>query len=95
MGYWGDIDTWGLRCLARARSNIDHLEALLMSDSVFETHRAAAVVEPVIAGIDCPSILTSEEQQLYRKLISETKGRLEQEFLPVEVVHEAFGRWLA
>ena len=30
VGYWGDIDTWGLQFLAQARCKIKHLHALLM-----------------------------------------------------------------
>jgi hypothetical protein len=93
VGYWGDIDTWGLQFLAQARRNIKHLHALLMTSDLFESHRDAAVHEPVVAGTDCPGELTASEQQLYSQLISEPMGRLEQEFLSTETIHRSILDW--
>lgn len=93
VGYWGDIDTWGLQFLAQARRNIKHVHALLMTSDLFESHRDAAVHEPVVAGADCPRELTDSEQQLYSQLITEPLGRLEQEFLSTETIHRSILDW--
>jgi len=93
VAYWGDIDTWGLQCLARARAKIGDLHALLMNVEVFESHLGAAVVEPVVAGSETPTELTTEEKRLYHRLLGQDKGRLEQEFLPNSLIHSALEGW--
>lgn len=91
LAYWGDMDTWGLTMLARARGLQPHLEALLMDRAVFEHHAGGlAVAEPITAGHEAPIGLTHEEQALYQHLLHLPKGRIEQEFLPRETVHRAF-----
>ena len=35
VAYWGDIDTWGLQLLARARKAIQRLDPLMMSTAKF------------------------------------------------------------
>jgi len=93
VAYWGDIDTWGLQFLGKARRNLPELKALLMTAEVFESNRAATVVEPVVAAVDCPDGLVESERQLYSQLLEEQKGRLEQEFLSTQVVEQALRRW--
>ena len=93
VAYWGDIDTWGLQCLARARTAIRHLHALLMSSEVYDQFVHSAVREPVIAGTDLPFDLTLEEKNLYNRLLREPHGRLEQEFLPEELCRTAIMQW--
>ncbi|MEZ5323704.1 MAG: DUF2220 family protein [Verrucomicrobiales bacterium] len=93
VGYWGDIDTWGLQFLARARSFVPHLQALMMTSDVFALHAGSAVNEPVIAGIDPPVELTDAERSLYAGLVQDPRGRLEQEFLPMDCVHAAISEW--
>ena len=93
VAYWGDIDTWGLQFLAHARRNIRQLQALLMDSATYDAHRDAAVAEPVVAGTECPPGLTTNEQQLYQRLLSESNGRLEQEFLPIRMIHETLRLW--
>jgi len=94
VGYWGDIDTWGLQFLAQARANLPNLDALMMDTETFDSHQDAAVPEPVSAGNDCPEGLTTSEQTLYRRLLHEPRGRLEQEFLPPSTVHETLLQWV-
>ncbi len=87
--YWGDIDTWGLAMLARARKYHSNVEAVLMNRNYFEQHQNKAVPEPSTAThyiADVWEYLTSEEQCLYDYLQTQTNGRLEQEFLSVEMV---------
>ncbi|MEM6915076.1 MAG: DUF3322 domain-containing protein, partial [Verrucomicrobiota bacterium] len=45
VAYWGDLDTWGLELLARARRNLPDLSALLMTKEIFEDHALNAVPE--------------------------------------------------
>ncbi len=95
LAYWGDLDTWGLSMLARARRLQPGLTALLMDRPIFESHAPDhAVVERVKADAEPPDGLTPAEQALYRHLQGLEKGRLEQEFLPVERVGQAFLAWL-
>lgn len=94
IAYWGDIDTWGLQFLSKARTNLPGLEAILMSQEVFESNRASTVIEPVVAGTNCPDGLYESERQLYLQLLDEPKGRLEQEFLGNDLVERALLNWL-
>lgn len=93
VGYWGDIDTWGLQFLATTRLAMPHVRALLMTPETFDQHAEFAVAEPVIAGVELPSGLNTQEQILYQRLISEPRGRLEQEFLPATCVQQAIHQW--
>ncbi len=95
VAYWGDIDTWGLKFLATARESIQHLDALLMDAVTFEEFATAAVPEPVVAGPEPPAHLTTSEQALYHRLLKEAKGRLEQEFLPEQLVRSTLFDWAA
>lgn len=94
LGYWGDMDTWGLRMLARARILKPHLEPLLMNKVLFEQQAATlAVREPTVAGSDPPEGLTSHERIFYEYLLGQEKGRIEQEFLPLQMVEKALSDW--
>jgi hypothetical protein len=94
LAYWGDLDTWGLQMLATARGYRPQLRALLMTRDNFEAHAAlSAVVEPSPAAESPPIGLTAAESMLYRHLRSLERGRLEQEFLPVDQVRDALATW--
>jgi hypothetical protein len=93
IGYWGDIDTWGLQFLAKARAAVEDLDVLMMSAEVYGQFADFAVLEPVVAGTDLPPALSAAEQSLYRQLLNEPRGRLEQEFLPEGFVREAILDW--
>lgn len=93
VAYWGDIDTWGLQYLAKARETIGELSALMMASETYEQFFDAAVPEPVIAGLEPPSGLSPLEQALYGRLLQESKGRLEQEFLSQEAVEKSIATW--
>jgi hypothetical protein len=94
IGYWGDLDTWGLRMLGRARGYQAHLVPLLMTEEIFRTYgEGCAVAETTPAGDVAPEGLTEVERGLYSLLRAAVRGRLEQEFLPARVVAEAVGRW--
>jgi hypothetical protein len=94
IGYWGDLDTWGLQMLAHARRLQPEIEAILMNHAVFNAHGPGlAVSENIPALPDPPDGLTQEEQTLYCYLRSLPKGRLEQEFLPAAEVANALAQW--
>ena len=95
VAYWGDIDTWGLQFLGKARENIPHLTALLMSSEVFDAHSDMAVTEPVVAGEQCPPGLNDPEKLLYKRLLDAPRGRLEQEFLSTKIVENALFEWVS
>jgi hypothetical protein len=86
VAYWGDIDTWGLAMLASARRHLPQLHALLMDRATFDAHAECAVTEPVHASDVLPGSLHPHEIALAQHLRTLAKGRLEQEFLPVDVV---------
>ncbi|MFT4243359.1 MAG: DUF2220 family protein [Acidovorax sp.] len=93
VAYWGDLDTWGLRMLATARGHLPGLHALLMDRVTFDAHQNRAVVEPVHADA-LPAGLLPEEAALDQHLRGLERGRVEQEFLPIDVVRQAVRRWL-
>ena len=94
IGYWGDMDTWGLCMLAHARKLQPHLTPLLMDQPLFERCSGTlAVPEPINAGPVPPEVLTGTEQAFYRHLLNQDRGRIEQEFLPGHIVAEALSKW--
>ncbi|WP_426305762.1 Wadjet anti-phage system protein JetD domain-containing protein [Acidovorax facilis] len=93
VAYWGDLDTWGLRMLATARSHLPHLQALLMDLATFTVHQSLAVAEPVHALNTATGTWTPEESALDAHLRAQDKGRLEQEFVPTDAVHRAVCAW--
>jgi hypothetical protein len=94
IGYWGDMDSWGLVMLARARKYQPGLTPLMMDQTLFERYAPGrAVSEPTIAQEAPPYHLTNQEQQFYWHLIKQQYGRLEQEYLPVSDVCHALQIW--
>lgn len=89
--YWGDIDTWGLLMLSRAREAQPDLISVLMSRVVYDTNIDSAVPEPVPAQDVSPPNLLEDEKALYEILVASDKGRLEQEFIPIEQVKDTLG----
>lgn len=93
--YWGDMDSWGLTMLARARQLRPAIGSVLMDQATFEAfHVGAAVVELAPAGEQIPNGLTTAEQQFYLYLLNSPKGRLEQEFVPASRVADALNNWI-
>ena len=94
IAYWGDLDSWGLRMLAQARRLQPALCAVLMEREVFDSLAALhAVAEPMPADAEPPAALSAPEQALYRHLLEQDRGRLEQEFVPPARVHSALRAW--
>lgn len=94
VGYWGDMDTWGMLMLARARACHGQLTPLLMTRALFDQYAEGnAVPEAVKAQSDPPEGLTPEEAAFYRYLANRPCGRFEQEFLPEGEVKAALQAW--
>jgi hypothetical protein len=93
VAYWGDIDTWGLAMLATARSHLPHLHPLLMDRTTFDAHAHLAVPEPVAAEGEPSGIWLPAEAALHTHLRTLVRGRLEQEFVPTQVVTDAVTLW--
>ncbi len=94
IAYWGDMDTWGLLMLARARLHQPAVKALLMEQELFEQHSpVSAVVEPTKALESAPPGLLADEADFYRYLLVQERGRLEQEYLPKGLVRAALSEW--
>ena len=96
VAYWGDIDTWGLLMLARARAVCPAVQPLMMDRETFDQYAFdSAVIEAETAGDQMPQALNGSEQRLYQHLQSQDKGRLEQEFIPKAVVHSSVEGWFS
>lgn len=95
IAYWGDMDTWGMLMLARARLHQPAIKALLMGQVLFERYSSgSAVVEPAKAQNLAPDGLTVDERKFYSYLLELSRGRLEQEFLPRDQVEKAINTWV-
>ena len=94
IGYWGDIDSWGLTILSEARERQPHLQALMMDEPTLLRYRARMVDEPTPLD-PLPDNLTAAEQQLFCRLRGGFYGRsrLEQERLSPDFVRERLGEW--
>ena len=97
VGYWGDIDTWGLAMLAQARSHAPHLEPVLMDRALFDQFAAAhAAPEPLHAPLPSACMrLNDAERALDAHLRGLAKGRLEQEYVPSAMAGAALGVFAA
>ncbi len=94
VAYWGDMDTWGLLMLAKARQSLPSITPLMMSEAHFKAFcYACAVPEPMPAELPA-SGLNEREVAFFHFLNAQPHGRLEQEYLPVEAVHRELLGWL-
>ena len=86
----------GYTMLASARKHLPLLTPLLMDGVTFDTFAAeSAVEEPQPAPSVAPSELSADEAELYQRLQQSDRGRLEQEFLPTQIVHRVIMHWAA
>lgn len=96
IAYWGDMDTWGLLMLARARLHQPAIKALLMEQALFERYASiSAVAEPTKAQGVVPVGLLTDEAAFYRYLLAQERGRLEQEYLPRAQVELGIAVWVS
>ena len=94
VGYWGDIDSWGLRLLLTARRRTPHLQSLMMNLATWDQHSNAIVVESESCELPIED-LNADEQRLSQALSNygPGRGRLEQEKLELTWVHRALNAW--
>lgn len=94
VGYWGDIDTWGLHYLAAVRRMQPHVEPLLMDLATIQAH-VPCVVDEKEPNPSIPEHLSSAETELYQDLLARRYGGccLEQERLAADWVRVALHRW--
>ncbi|MGL6160766.1 DUF3322 domain-containing protein [Microbulbifer sp.] len=94
VGYWGDIDSWGLTLLGEARVHRPQLQSLMMDVETLERFSQLQVAEPA-PQTDCPAGLAPGERALWERLRSEGENiRLEQERLPQDYVRSRLEAWL-
>lgn len=94
VAYWGDMDTWGLVMLARARQALPSITPLMTSETHFKAFcHDSAVPEPVPAELPAAG-LNEREVAFFKFLKAQPQGRLEQEYLPVEEVQRELLGWL-
>jgi hypothetical protein len=81
------MDTWGLKMLGKVRQAIPSVSALLMNRDCFEQYAAdLAVRELIPVDGQRPDGLTEDEGAFFEYLLAQERGRLEQEFLPKDIV---------
>jgi hypothetical protein len=88
------MDTWGLKMLGKVRQAIPSVSALLMNRDCFEQYAAdLAVRELIPVDGQRPDGLTEDEGAFLEYLLGQKRGRLEQEFLPKDIVGAALRAW--
>lgn len=96
VGYWGDIDSWGLKILGQARFLCSHIQAIMMDEKTLLQYQKKMVNESA-SYTALPSGLTETEMELFDKLQSKyyLSNRLEQERLPNDYVSKYLSEWLS
>jgi hypothetical protein len=95
--YWGDLDTFGLAILSRARHAMPKLHSVLMDEATLLAHRDLWVEEKRQHGDVAFDTLTAAERALFDKLRNnhwDVNVRLEQERLPWPMAMDAIGKAL-
>ncbi|WP_263078376.1 DUF3322 domain-containing protein [Endozoicomonas sp. Mp262] len=95
IGYWGDIDTWGLAILSDARNYQPHLRPLMMDWNTLNqfSDRMSYEENPVPT---LPDNLTADEISLFNQLNKgqPQQNRLEQERLPQDYIEDSLLEWI-
>lgn len=86
--YFGDLDTHGLAILSDLRKIYSQTESVMMDVETFMKYRHLAVSEPTQVK-RMPDYLSERELNLL-EMLSETKGRLEQERIPIADINREF-----
>ncbi len=94
IGYWGDIDSWGLAMLSDARTRQPHLQPLMMDEITLLNHQKRMVDEKDIYR-KIPQQLSEVERLLFQRLGERYYGktRLEQERLAPDYVLQNLSNW--
>ena len=93
LGYWGDIDSHGLRILGAFRASFPAAQAILMDEATFDRFPDYHGDAPPDAAAE-PEGLYPEELSLFRRLVSMPSGnRLEQERVPFGYARERLVAW--
>lgn len=96
MGYWGDIDSWGLVMLANAQKQQPHCQALMMDVATFHHHHNQTVTEPTsVTWSNLPPHTNPEVKQCFETLAKSNRNRLEQECLNRDYVWQTIHAWMA
>ncbi|CDL79527.1 DUF3322 domain-containing protein [Xenorhabdus cabanillasii] len=95
VGYWGDIDTWGLTTLSDARGKCTRLESIMMDINTVKIHEDRMGIEDTPTQI-VPDFLSEGETNLFNGLISGRfqSSRLEQERLSSDYIKHQLSVWL-
>ena len=96
VGYWGDIDTWGLSILSDARRQFAFVEPLMMDIDTLKIHEESMIIElePVST---IPQFLRGDEIILFNDLASRRfkSNRLEQERILSDYSRQKLQNWLS
>ncbi|MDR0218666.1 MAG: DUF2220 family protein [Enterobacteriaceae bacterium] len=96
VGYWGDIDTWGLTFLSHAREKCPKVESIMMDINTVKIHEDRMVMEDTPIHV-IPAFLNEEETHLFNGLITGhyQSSRLEQERLSADYIKQQLSLWRA
>ena len=93
LGYWGDIDSHGLRILGGFCASFPEARSLLMDEETFDRFPEYRTDAPPDDAAE-PENLDPAELGLFRRLVAMPRGnRLEQERVPYGYAREALLRW--
>lgn len=94
IGYWGDLDSWGLVFLSEARQRQPHVESLLMDRETLSIHRDRMVQEPSPYP-DMPEYLSEAELVVFQEIKDGVHGgtRLEQERVSADHMLARLSAW--
>lgn len=96
VGYWGDIDTWGLSILSDAKEVIPAIKTIMMDRETLMRHENRMVLEsePILTP---PHNLTEVEASLFKDLVDGRyeSSRLEQERISTDYINLKLKKWLS
>ena len=95
VGYWGDIDTWGLAILGDVRQQVPLVTSLMMDQATWEQFKAQRAEAPPSSLAECPAGLTVAEQHVFAALTVEgSVMRLQQERLSADYSAQVLQEWV-
>lgn len=94
IGYWGDIDSWGLKFLSDARQQLPSLQAIMMDKGTLIEFEQRTVTEPSpLEGLP-PNLLANEIELFHALRQGVYRGsRLEQERLSADYIEKQLLKW--